>query len=169
MGIVEQTMWSFLRGDTSAENFEKFVYTNESIEGVVGKRKYLELLSAGYRDEKDIIELKQTLKIWLEANCVRTCACITWSQKQTLPLGFDTVDLMNAFEDLKKRNPWLELVRCRICGQAWYLATDTVEDDYHLLRLTDGQVNEIISLDKWPTLFDDFQNVWPDTNYPGHV
>ncbi len=169
MGIVEQTMWSFLSGDTSAESFEKFVYTNESIEGVVGKRKYLELLSAGYGDEKDIIELKQTLKIWLEANCVRTCDCITWSQKQTLPLGFDTVDLMNDFEDLKKRNPWLELVRCRICGQAWYLATDTVDDDYHLLRLTDGQVNEIISLDKWPTLFDDFQNVWPDTNYPGQV
>ena len=167
MEISEQTLWSFVRGDISAEDFERFVYASGELEGLLGKDKYLELLAAGYRDENDILELKQMLRVWLEENRHRICDCMTWNRNQIIPLGCETpfdVFLLT-FEVLKERNPWLELVRCKMCSQDWYIATDTVDDEYRLLRPTEEQVNEIVSLDKWPSLFDDVKNVWPDPHY----
>jgi hypothetical protein len=69
------------------------------------------------------------------------------------------------FDLLKQRNPWLSLARCKECGQAWYVATDTVDDDYRMLRLTDEQAQDILQNDKWPIVFDDYENVWPDKKY----
>jgi hypothetical protein len=66
------------------------------------------------------------------------------------------------FEGLQDRNPWLRLVRCRECGQQWYLAIDTVDDDHYFLRLNGDQIRAIVDHGQWPTDYDEFVNVWPD-------
>jgi hypothetical protein len=156
-------MWSFVNNDISPAEFEGFVYSSEQLEKMLGKDRYLELLSAGYRDERDVIELKLSLSEWLQ-NLPRKCDCVTWKRNHIIPLCLETLDLFDAFDVLKKRNSWLALVRCKICRQPWYIATDTVDDDYHLLRVTEEQVIGILSLDKWPSVFNDRKNVWPNTS-----
>jgi hypothetical protein len=163
----EEIIWSLVRGDLNAGDFERWVYASEQLEEFLGTETYLEVLSAGYRNEYDILDLKRILRKWLEANTRRNCDCITWKDDQIIPLGYETrpdLFLLN-FAVLKERNPWLELVRCQECGQGWYVATDTRDDEYSLLRLTEGQIDEIVLHDKWPTVFDDLKNVWPDPNY----
>ena len=68
------------------------------------------------------------------------------------------------FKYLKARNPWLDLVVCRRCGQHWYLATDTVDDERVFMKLSDREVGDILTSDKWPTMFDTVANVWPESS-----
>ncbi len=77
-------------------------------------------------------------------------------------LAYETADLLEKSFALEcQRNEWLRLVRCLGCGQAWYVAVDTVDDDYYFLRLSAEQLLSIRERDVWPTDFDDFVNVWP--------
>jgi hypothetical protein len=96
-----------------------------------------------------------------------TCLCSAWSDRQRVPLGAETAEFLeDGFETIRQRNPWLRLVRCRHCGQHWYAALDTVDDDYYLLRVDGNQVDGIASRDEWPSDFDGFVNVWPDPLEP---
>ena len=69
------------------------------------------------------------------------------------------------FTILKKRTPWLDLVRCKHCDRHWYIATDTVDDDFHVLLLSQEQVDAILEKGIWPTTFDGWDHVWPDQGW----
>jgi hypothetical protein len=62
---------------------------------------------------------------------------------------------------LRERTPWIEAVRCRACGQAWYLAVDTCDDDYYLHRLNEDELAAALQRDEWPPTFDGLKAVWP--------
>jgi hypothetical protein len=90
------------------------------------------------------------------------CVCALWADHQRIGLGYETADLLESnFAVERQRNEWLRLVRCAGCGQAWYVAIDTVDDDYHFLRLSTEQLSSINERDVWPPDFDNFVNVWP--------
>jgi hypothetical protein len=92
----------------------------------------------------------------------RDCVCALWADHQRIGLGYETADLLERnFSVEDQRNPWLMLVRCRGCGQAWYVAVDTVDDDYYFLRLSEERLSSIKERNEWPIDFDDFVNVWP--------
>jgi hypothetical protein len=90
------------------------------------------------------------------------CVCVAWSDRQRIPLGSETTDLLETdFVLERERNPWLGLVACKGCGQRWYVAIDTVDDDYYFLRLPLASVEAILNGKAWPNDYDDFVNVWP--------
>ena len=91
------------------------------------------------------------------------CLCVAWDDRQRESFDRDLAERVEAeLLPERTRNPWLELRRCRICGQHWYAATDTVDDDWYFLRLTTSQVEAITERAVWPVDFDEFANVWPD-------
>lgn len=97
------------------------------------------------------------------------CVCSGWSDHQVIPLGFDTAHILKTHFLLdRERNPWLRLVRCAACGQEWYVAIDTIDDDQYFLRLSAAQLAAIKERNEWPTDYDDFVNVWPDRG-PDHL
>ncbi len=171
MENIEETLWSFVRGDMSDERFEMFVYAAQGLEEFLGTKTYIEVLSNRYGDKNKTRDLKDMLRQWLEEHKKTTCGCITWKTNQIIPLLYDNRPdvFFLTFNVLKQRNPWLDLVRCKECGQWWYVATDTVDDDYRMLRLTEEQAQDILQNDKWPVVFDDYENVWPDTTHKSHV
>ena len=89
------------------------------------------------------------------------CLCSDWGERVRIPLGAATADLLEAFDDVRERNPWLRLARCRGCGRPWYVAVDTVDDDYYFRRLSTPEADAAAERDEWPTDFDGFVNVWP--------
>jgi hypothetical protein len=50
---------------------------------------------------------------------------------------------------------------CRRCHQPWYVAIDTVDDDYYFRRLSAVEVAGILDRGHWPADYDQFVNVWP--------
>lgn len=129
----------------------------------LGPETYLKVLECGYGSKRDVYELRTMLRLWLEQNTKHACECVTWSSHQVIGLGYETrpAILFEQFDVLKERNPWLTLVRCKVCGGYWYIAMDTVDDDYYLSRLSEEQANEVLSQDKWPNIFDKLKNVSP--------
>ena len=79
------------------------------------------------------------------------CLCVTWSDRQRESFDRDLVERLEAeFLTERTRNPWLELRRCRLCGQHWYAANDTVDDDWYFLRLTPPQLAAIAEAEARP-------------------
>lgn len=89
-------------------------------------------------------------------------ACSTWADRIQIPLGPTPQEWYQPrFEVLKSRTNWLDLVRCRECGSYWYVAFDTVDDDWYLQRLTEAEACAILDADVWPSTFDAFNRFWP--------
>ena len=90
--------------------------------------------------------------------------CREWADCQKVYLGWYTAPaewFVPRFDTLKKRTPWLKLVRCRTCSTLWYVAVDTRDDDYYFLRLADWEV-PLVKEDIWPAVFDNYDRFWDD-------
>ncbi|MBU0490301.1 MAG: hypothetical protein KKA73_19035 [Chloroflexi bacterium] len=163
-----ERLWKFVRGDTPTVEFEQWVYDTPTLEQLFGPDMYLELISLDYRDPMETVRLPDRLRSWLDEHVPRDCECITWQDKEKNPEGYETANLGADFTILKSRTPWLDLIQCLHCGSHWYLATDTVDADYYLLRLTEEQVAAILDRDEWPKQFDDLEHVWPPPGWFAH-
>lgn len=161
-----ETMWRFLRRDMPTTEFEQWVHITSYLEPLMSPRLYWRILDTNYRDRMEVEALSKDLRAWLESEYPRSCSCLTWMDTQTFPMGGDTTidHAIEQFEEIKARTPWIDLVRCKECGQAWYLAKDTREDDYHLRRLTESEVQAIGS-GIWPTTFDHMEALWPSPEW----
>ena len=130
-------------------------------ESILGAELYRDALRTLPENARDVYELRRRIWERLEPD-KPACLCREWPDRQRIGLGSATVDLLNEdFETLRDRNPWIHLVRCRVCGQHWHAAVDTVEDDYYFRRLSAQEVGQLETTGAWPIDFDDFQNVWP--------
>jgi hypothetical protein len=90
------------------------------------------------------------------------CQCSALGDRVRINLGAETTDLLRAsFDTLRDRNAWLHLARCQDCGQHWYAAVDTVDDDYYFRRLSAAEVTAVVERNEWPADYDGFVNVWP--------
>ena len=90
------------------------------------------------------------------------CHCAAWKDRVRINLGAETAGLLEAdFDVLRDRNPWLHLARCKGCGQHWYAAVDTVDDEYYFRRLSAPELAGVVERGEWPADYDGFVNVWP--------
>lgn len=162
----QEIIWRFLRGDLPTDEFEQWAYNTERLQSLMSSDLYLELLEINYQDKEQVHELAKHLGAWIDRYYPRSCDCPTWKDSQTLSLGFDrpVEAFLSRFQVLIERTPWIDLVRCKHCGQPWYLAIDTVDDDYYMQRLTESDV-QAIERNQWPTTFDHIKSVWPDQKW----
>lgn len=171
----EEVLWRFVRGDMEAAEFESWLYAShedQELRLLLGADLVLELLQIGYNEPRSVQRVGAMLREHLLRSLGSDCRCLSWKDLTVLPLGYDPVDersaLLEEYFDytvIARRTPWLECVRCKACGQAWYLATDTVHTDAHrLLRLDAADVDQI-GRDVWPTVFDGWDAVWPDSQW----
>jgi hypothetical protein len=163
MDATDRALWSFVRGDTTARSFEEWVYAAPDLEENCGKDLHLDLLSCDYSDPIAVQALQRTLETRLELRS--PCRCAKWRDHDRIPMNLDNLpdDVLAEFDVLKRRTPWLDLARCRTCGDHWYIAVDTVDDEFLVLRLSQEAVTAILEHDDWPDNYDGLDHVWPDT------
>lgn len=173
-GPIRDALWRFARGDTPAVEFEAWFYANHEdprLEAALGPELVFTLLETRYGSAEHVYSARSALYAQLLRSGPLKCRCPTWHDSEVLPVGFDEMNGQTALlEDyfchlvLARRTPWLDCVRCRECGQAWYLATDTRADEYRLVRLDETAVSNIMR-GVWPTMFDDWEAAWPDKEW----
>lgn len=153
----------FVNNRISIAEFEQWIYDRPRLEGLLGSDLYLEAISLDYSNDGMVSEFRDKLCFWLDTNYPRECDCITREDDEQIPLGFEMPPdaFFSNFKVLKQRTAWLDLVQCLICDSYWYVATDTVEDNYHLLRLAAEDVRRILEYDDWPDRFNGLDSVWP--------
>jgi hypothetical protein len=163
----QQILWRFVYDNMGVADFEKWVYATKELEAAFDSNLYFRLLETNYHDQLQIHELKKSLEDWLNTFYPLVCDCLAWKDYQVIPIvGEDKAPqiFLTKFKELKKRTPWIALVTCVSCGQLWYLAIDTTNDDYYLQRLSASDV-EKIEKDSWPTVFDNLEPAWLDDEW----
>ncbi len=158
---LTERLWSFVAARLAVSEFEQWLYATPELQALLGNELYLETISTDFRDPAAIQSLREKLCARLDPTGVHRCHCLFWTDKQVVPLSSDTTHLSEDYDVIRKRNPWLELVRCNRCGQHWYMAVDIVDDDYYFRRLSGEDLANITKRNEWPADFDNFENVWP--------
>jgi len=156
-------LWEFIRGDTLTPIFEQWVYDTRELEDFLGSSMYLQLIELNFADRYAVATMKGQLQEWVDKNYPRTCDCITWKHQEKIPLSTETRPELfeKKFRVLRRRTPWLDLVCCEQCQTYWYVAVDTIDDDYYLRRLNGEIAQGIIDRDIWPECFDKDEKFWP--------
>jgi hypothetical protein len=170
MSETTDVLWRFVRRDLTAPEFEQWLYQSPELERLLGHERYLELLSADYRDPTVVHATRLHLRSWLLPAKEYACSCVEWQTRQMLPMRAETANLLEEeFRTRRERTPCLKLVECQQCGQHWYVAVDTIDDDFSFLRLDTAAAAAIRERDEWPTDFDGFAHVWGDSDFSGPV
>jgi hypothetical protein len=155
-------LWAFARGDMEPSEFERLLYDSSDLESRIGRTTYLDLLETDFASLRSVSEARQCLRDQIPVIDPQACNCLSWRNDTRFPLGIETSpDWFSAtFHAISRRTPWLDHVRCNSCGTDWYVATDTIDDDYYFHRMTPEEV-ALVGRGSWPLTFDDLAAVWP--------
>ena len=165
----------FIRYDDSVADFEQWLYSqyeNAVIENLLGKEVLFSALETDFRDRHEVYRLRKQLRARLDAVIPWKCRCRYWRDQEKLVIGFDpesdnTLPLdgfLSRFSLISRQTPWLLSVCCSNCGQYWYIAVDTIDDDYHLQRIT-AEEAEATKTGVWSSTFDRLEAVWPSLEW----
>jgi hypothetical protein len=158
---IVQELCEFLRLSRPPTEFEQWLYDTPGLDELLGSDRYLNAINTDFRDQRAVSDLRFGLQRWLNETSPPKCLCLLWPDSYSCVFGSESYRYIpDQFEVLKDRTPWLQLARCRGCGQSWYVATDTVDDDLYFVRLTDSATSDILNHNVWPHHFDKLQNVW---------
>lgn len=164
MNGIPDEMWRWIRGETSTEDFEEWLYTHSAdLERALEQRTYLDLIELDFRDQHAVFQLQQSLAVHLP----RSCICPLLLDRQRLPLTPATGETEDRpffarFEPLQRAPNGARLWRCRCCSSWWLVVLDwEVSDAWYLERLLPQHANAITTHGEWPSTFRDFGATWP--------
>jgi len=131
-----EILWTFVRGDLEASNFEHWIYTHDEVESTLGSDCFLEAISINFADTKQVNEFRHRLK--KELPVPAACSCHTLSNKHLLTMGGISLE---GFEHLVRgvrHMFWLHRFRCKTCHTEWWLAEEArIYDVWILFRSWD--------------------------------
>ena len=152
----------FVRGDLSNEEFEKYLYNSQLIEGSIDNDLYQSLIEVNFRDRYSVVDIKNLINSFLLNNHPSKCKCCLIKNLDRSGFGSDFSE--NIFLHLKKVKAkgedywWVSLYKCNSCHQTWLVAQDENYDDFYFMRLDGAQIQDI-EINNWPVIFDNYNNL----------
>ena len=147
--------WYFIRGDTSASEFEQWVYRTTELESLFAKDFYMSLISTDYSSTGPVFVLKTELEKALDGLLVRDCYCHTLPDIADVGMGVHS----HIFKSLAERAKfgedlwWLWLAQCSECEEFWMIGSEErINDVFILKRLSHELSQRIIKDSDWPCL-----------------
>jgi hypothetical protein len=162
---IEETLWSYVRGDMDDREFEAWAYATPGLETALGETDYVAIVGADYANlsggaRYDHVKLLQRI---VTTHFPRRCRCPSIPNRAKTELGVSSpVEICG--DVVARRTPSsIRLVHCKDCGADWLVGTDTIDDQIYLYRLSNTETRDIVANSRWPTIFEDHPNLWPDT------
>ena len=154
-------LWQFLRGDTPAEHFEKWVYDRSSLEEWLGESLYLELISTKFADWEQVRKLRQSLCSFAEQADNTNCRCIRLANTAVVDMGEHEEEFKTLSEFARRGDPywWLYASKCSACGQVWLIAQEERHNDVFCFRRLDADTSQAIIEGNWPHDFDQYETL----------
>ncbi len=156
-------IWRFIRGDMKVQDFEQWVYSEYSLEKMLGKTLYFETISVNYSDKDALQKIKELLSEYARQAAPLQCKCIRLSDMAVVTTGEESKAVFQHMEEVRKRGEpfwWLSLEHCRECNQWWLVASEEQQNDVYCLRRLDRQTaDEILNKNSWPDCFDRYETL----------
>jgi len=158
-----KNIWRFIRGDMKIKDFERWLYSENSIEQVLGKDLYFEVISVNYSDNGALYRIRQLLSEYARQESPFRCKCFQLSDITVVDMGEESEAVFQYMEEVKKRGEpfwWLSLEHCRECNQWWLVASEERQNDLYCLRRLDMRTaDEILNKNSWPDYFDRYETL----------
>lgn len=165
-------IWRFIRGDAAPTDFERWVYSDPTLEGLLGRDLYLSTISARYSDQDAVSHLRGALEQFARGLGDMPCECIAIPHTAVLSMA-DPGRALEHFVELRARGEpywWLHLSRCSACGGMWLVAQEERQNDVFILRrLEEHQASEVLEQDAWPPDFDRYETLLRLGKAAGHA
>ena len=155
------TLWTFLRGDIEARDFEHWACESQSLEEVLGPVLYMDVISADYRDPVAIGSVRDRLGRYLRALPDHACECMTVAGVGVVDMGAHEALFKSLDEVATRGDPywWLWAARCRECGQSWLVGSEERQNDvYCMRRLSPSELAGAVR-GQWPPDFDRYESM----------
>ncbi len=160
---IIENIWRFIRGDIRVQDFEQWVYSENSLEKMLGKTLYFEIISVHYSDKDAVYKIKQLLSEYACQESPFRCKCIQMSDVEVVDMGEESDAVFQYFKEIKRRGEpfwWLSLDHCRECNQWWLVASEQRQNDLYCLRKLNRQTaDEILNKNSWPNYFDRYETL----------
>ena len=159
-----QMLWKFVSGVISFREFEHWLYDNSTLESLLGKDFYLEVISTDFSPTSgQLPSLMKKLKEFLSANYPLDCDCILLRHINLFDADSDydnpspAESFLSSLETARKPSQdhwWLSLELCKKCGQYWLLAQDDFKNDIYLCkRMSKQEAEDTFQTNEWPSDF----------------
>ncbi len=160
MGKQDAETWNrireFVRGDTTVEEFEYWIYQSQEIEALLEPEDYLMIISADYSDYRQVYELKSVLSRILPELQDTTCLCSKMLNLADIGI-FEAQRILDLQSELKRYGPskwWLSCRRCNECEQTWLVGEEArINDVIFFKRIDQDTTSKIVKSYTWPNLF----------------
>lgn len=177
MATFDVELWRFVRGETSPQVFEAWLYATSELESRLGHQAYGEAISTDFREAEAVWQLRVRLAEILRKSAQARCVCIRLRDLDLVDMGsfgapapafertrkWSSNDVIANFDEVRRRpSPiwWLWAARCRECGECWLVADESRQNDvYCLRRLSADEMRAIENADQWPLDFDRYRDL----------
>jgi hypothetical protein len=158
-----ENIWRFIRGDMKVQEFEQWVYFENSLEKMLGKTLYFETISVKYSDKDALHKIKELLSEYARQATPLQCKCVQLLDMAVVATGEESKAVFQYMEEVTRRGEpfwWLSLEHCRECHQWWLVASEERHNDVYCLRRLDRQTaDEILNENSWPDCFDRYETL----------
>lgn len=163
--------WFFIRGDTSAQEFESWVYKTTELQILFGEDFYMTLISTDYSSTGPAFVLKRELKGVISGSLERDCCCHTLPNLADVGMGEHNHIFKSLLEKAKYGDPlwWLWLAECEACKQFWMIGSEErINDVFVMNRLSLSTAQKILNESIWPDDFKTFESLLRIGRERGH-
>jgi hypothetical protein len=155
--VVQNMLWKFVKNYLDIATFEQWLYHHETLEIMLGKELYLELISVDYRDKNAVFSLGNRLEKWLEIHFPLLCEC-SLADFFILDQGSEYWGkFLQSLNSLAYYGPdrwWLSLQQCSVCKEYWLCASETRINDVDFLKKIERDIAEkVLGNREWPACF----------------
>jgi hypothetical protein len=156
-------IWKFVRGDMLTSDFEQWAYSDPTVETLLGKELYFELISTDFSSKDAVFCIKQSLKSFAisVSNC--TCMCIQLSDTAVVDMGEESEKVFLTLKEIRRRGDpywWLSVHQCQACQQSWLVAQEERQNDvFCLYRIDNDTMKDVLNNNHWPSVFDHYESL----------
>jgi len=160
---ITNHLWEFIRGDMPVKKFECWLFSSPELEGFFGSDQYLSLISADFSSAETVYQWVKQLRSFTATLPHGNCSCHQLPILAVIDMNIEAMLALTTFNRFKDRGDpywWLYAVDCSACGQVWLVAQDESHNDvFCLFRLTQLEREAIVNADRWPAIFDQYEDV----------
>lgn len=155
-------LWTFVRGDTDPGAFEKWLYSETTLETVLGHSLYMAAVETDFGNRESVFQLKRQLSTFAQTHDQSNCLCVRYPDLTVFTMGHHK-DFIASLETTRRRGEshwWLHTEECQSCGQSWLMASEERVNDVYILRRLRPRESEAIRVEsRWPPDFDRYETL----------
>lgn len=150
--LFDSRALDFIRDDISPDKYQLWLHENSEKLLSLGIPLIKDLLCKYFSQQDEVEEIKVEIKNYFLLNA-NLCKDYFWKKNEKVLMVGDNYNILENFKLLAIKTPWLQLLECENCKQLWFVAIDTVDDDFYFQCCKENEKSAILENEIWPIHF----------------